>query len=278
MKKFLLKRPFSLSVVVLSVLASALFFILLATNMDAKTGFYENEINLFRILFIAVLVICFALGFVIRVLLRKKGLLPVNMKFDFSRFLSERVTLAVLCLGFLVNTFYEIYRYLNPLPSLTLTRTVTTFSLLTALLSAASLIYFIFVAFLIENHKVAASVLSILPAAWVAIRLLRNFIGYTVVFYMPKNMLTVLYLCCLLITLFSLSRLLSGTDSLRGFRSFAIFAPITSVLGFTLSIPFILGLIFSLKTVSVTDAVSSFADLALSLFLLRFSMHIFKEN
>ena len=278
MKNFFNKRPFSLSVAAASVLSAALFFCLLITNIEAGTGFYKNELNVFRIIFIIVLILAFLLGFVIRHLARKKALLPVNMKFDFSQLLSERVTFSVLSLGFLINTFYEIYRYLNPLPSLALQKTISTFSLLTVLLSAAALVYFIFVSFLIENHKVTASVLSILPAAWVALRILRNFISYNVIFPVLKNLLTILYLCALLITLFSLCRLLSSTDNSKGFKYFSVFAPITIVLGFTLSVPFILGVIFQTQSVSLSDALAGIVDLTLSVFLLRFSMHLYKEN
>ena len=88
----------------------------------------------------------------------------------------------------------------------------------------------------------------------------------------------VLYLCSLLLTVFAYCRLISDTDNFKGYRQFSIFAPITIVLGFALSIPAILGWMFGVNAVSFSDAVMNVVNLALSLFLLRFSMHLYKEG
>lgn len=277
MKNLFKKMPFGLSICSLSLLSIAVFLVILCIGLEEKTHFYNHDAVFLRIIFVLILALSLVLGFVINLVSRKRGLLPVNMKFDFSSFLSERFTLSLVSLGFLVNTFFEIYSYLNPHPTLSITGTANTFSLLTALFSAASLIYFIFFAFLIENRKAAASVLIIIPVIYVSLRILRDFSSADVIYFVPQNLFNIIYLCALLITLFSFCRLISESDSPKGFRTFSIFSPITIVLGFTLSVPYIIGAFLVPNIVSFSNLIGSFVDLTLSVFLLRFSMHLYKE-
>lgn len=278
LKNIFLKKPFFYTTLLLSVASMALWFIELCANIEAQTGFYYDRSSIGRCLLIAVLFLTLIFGFLWNRIARKKALLPINMRFDFSRFLNKRLIFAIAALGFTVNTFFEIYRFSTPIPSLTLTKTVSFFSGLTAILSAVSLVYFIFVCFMVENKQVATSALSIAPVAWIVLRIIRNFISFTTVYYIPKNLLNILYLCALLITTFSFCRLITGTDTSKGFKFFTIFAPITIVLGFVLSLPTIFGLIFNFDTVTVTDVFMNFIDLAMSVFFLSFCLHLYKEN
>lgn len=277
MKNLFKKMPFGLSICSLSLLSIAVFLVILCIGLEEKTHFYNHDAVFLRIIFVLILALSLVLGLVINLVSRKRGLLPVNMKFDFSSFLSERFTLSLVSLGFLINTFFELYSYLNRGPTLSITGTANTFSLLTVLFSAASLIYFIFFAFLIENRKAAASVLIIIPVIFVSLRILRDFSNADVIYFVPQNLFNIIYLCALLITLFSFCRLISESDSPKGFRTFSIFSPITIVLGFTLSVPYIIGAFLVPNIVSFSNLIGSFVDLTLSVFLLRFSMHLYKE-
>lgn len=278
MKNFLLKKSFFLSVSLLSVIACILRFIQLKTNIEANTGFYKNSTDAGRVLFLIILAAAFIFGFVWQYIVRKRALLPINLKYDFSALLNERILLAAVAVGFAVNTFYEIFRLKNPLPSLLLPQSITAFSIITTILSVLSLIFFIVLSFLIENKPLGSSVVSIVIVAWGVFRILRDFISFTTLFYISKNLLDIIYLCCLLILMFSLCRLLSGTDTKKGIRLFSVFAPITIVLGFVLSVPAILGYICRFDTVSESDLFMHFVDLMLSVFFLRVGMHIYKEN
>jgi len=282
LKNFLSKKPFFYTTTALSAIAAFLWFIQLCAYIEADTGFYINRSGfgkrLFVTLFIIVLAVAFIFGFVWNRIVRKRALLPINMKFNFTSLFNERLTFAVATIGFAINTFYEIYRLLNPLPSLTLEKTINFFSAATAIFSAASLIFFIIMSFLIENKGVANSAFSIVIVTWVVFRIIRDFIGLTTVYYIPKNLLDIIYLCFLLITSFSLCRLLSDTDTSKGYRLFTIYAPITIVLGFVLSVPAIFGFILRFDTVSTSDAFMNFVNLTLSVFFLRVAMHLYKEN
>lgn len=278
MKNFLFKKPFCLSVALISLIAVILRFFQLATNVDSVTGFYKNAADTGRIAFIIIIVIAFIFGFVWRYLAKKKAILPINMKFDFSKLFGERIILAAVAIGFAVNTFYEIFRIKNPLPSLLLPGAITAFAVITSILSALSLVYFIVLSFLIENKQLGTSFLSIVTVAWVVFRILRDFISFTTIVYISENLLDIIFLCFLLITLFAVCRLLSDSDTKKGYNLFALFAPATIVLGFVLSIPAILGFLCGFDSVGESDMFMHFVDLTLSVFILRVGMYVFSEN
>ena len=278
MKNFILKKPFFLSVASMSLIAVILRIIQLAVNIETDTGFYKNPADIGRIVFIIILAIALIFGFVWHYIARKRALLPINMKFDFSPLFRERIVLAGLAIGFAVNTFYEIFRIKNPLPSLLLPGSITAFAVITCILSALSLIYFIVLSFLIENKQLATSFLSIVTVAWTVFRVLRDFISFTTIFYISENLLDIIFLCLLLISLFSVCRLLSDSDTKKGYTTFTFFAPITIVLGFVLSVPAIFAFICGFESVGESDMFMHFVDLTLSVFMLRVGMYVFSEN
>lgn len=277
-KEILNKRPFFCSVASLSALAVFLRFIELAVNIEAETGFYKDPFSFGRILFVIVILAAFIFGFVWNKLSRRRALLPINMRFDFSSVLSEKTPFAICTIGFAINTFYEIYLLSNPLSSLVSVKTTNAFAVFTTIFSAACLVYFMFMTFLIENKFVGNSVFGVVLVAWAVFRVLRDFITTSTVFYISKSLLDVLYLCSLLLTVFAYCRLISDTDNFKGYRQFSIYSPIAIVLGFTLSVPTLLGWLFGFDAVSFSDAVMNIVNLCLSLFLLRFSMHLYKER
>ncbi len=277
LKKALFNKPYFVSVGALSLLASIIRFIELATNIEAKTGFYKNEVSFFRIVFIIVLVITALFGIFWRRFAKKNALLPMNMKFDFSSLFSERILLAAVAVGFAVNTFYEIFRLKNPLDSILQPQSITSFSVITTIFSALCLAYFIILSFLMENKRLATSFLSVITVAWIAFRILRDFIAFTTLISISKNLLDILYLCALTVTMFSVCRLFSNSDIKKGYTQFTLLAPITIVLAFVLSVPPIFGFIFGLDTVGESDVFMHFIDLLLALFLTRISMHIYRE-
>lgn len=277
-KEIFNRRPFFLSVSILSALAVFLRFIELCVNIESQTGFYKNPLSFGRILFVIVLIAAFAFGFVWNKLSRRRALLPINMRFDFSSVMSEKLPFAIGTIGFAVNTFFEIYLLSNPLSTLVSVKTTNAFAVFATIFSTACLVYFMFMTFLIENKFIGKSVFGVVLVAWAVFRVLRDFITSSTVFYISKSLMDVLYLCSLLLTVFAYCRLISDTDNFKGYRQFSIFAPITIVLGFALSIPAILGWMFGVNAVSFSDAVMNVVNLALSLFLLRFSMHLYKEG
>ncbi len=276
-KKILNKKPFFYTVLILSSLSVVIRFFELCLNTEAETGFYKNQDSFGRILFIIVLAAAFVFGFVWNKLSRRRALLPINMRFDFSPVLSEKFPFLIGTAGFAVNTFYEIYLLSNPLSSLVSVKTTSYFAVLTTIFSTACLVYFMFMAFLIENAFVGQSAFGVVLVAWAVFRVLRDFITSSTVFYISKSLLDVLFLCSLLLSVFAYCRLISNTDNTKGYRQFSIFAPITIVLGFTLSVPTLLGALFGFDAVSFSDAIMNIVNLALSLFLLRFGMHLYKE-
>lgn len=277
-KAFYYKKPFFYSVLVLSVLAVFLRFIELCVNIESETGFYKNSLSFGRILFLIILLTAFVFGFLWNKFSRRRGLLPINMRFDFSSVMSEKFPFAIGTIGFAINTFYEIYLLSNPLSSLVSVKTTNAFAVLTTIFSTACLVYFMFMTFLIENKFIGNSVFGVVLVAWAVFRVLRDFITTSTVFYISKGLMDVLYLCSLLLTIFAYCRLISDTDTVKGYRQFSIYVPITIVLGFTLSVPALLGWVFALDTVSFSDAIMNIVNLAISLFLLRFSMHLYKER
>lgn len=278
MKKIFLKRPYTIILSFLTVIAVILRIGQLAQNIEKESGFYINPSSFGRILSIVIMVLIFILGFVWLYIIKKHALLPFNLKFNFAPLLSERVVLAIVAVGFAANTFYEIFRLANPLPSLLLPQNTSIFALITTILSALSLIYFITISFLIDNVAIAGSLFSIVPVVWVVFRLLRDFISFTTVVYISKNLLDIIFLSALLITMFSFSRMLSDIDTPKGIKVFTVTAPITVCLGAVLSIPAIVGFIFGFECVGESDMFMHFVDLALSIFIFRAGMHIYKEN
>lgn len=278
MKKNLLKKPFFLSVAALSLLAAVLRVFQLAFNIEPETGFYKNPWDTSNVLFLIVLAAALIFGFIWHRYVKKNALLPINLKFDFTPLFSERILLAAVAIGFAVNTFYEIFRIKNPLPSLMQPQSIAAFAVVTAIFSALCLVYFIVLSFIIENKKLATSYLCVVTVAWIAFRVLRDFIGFTTLFYISENLFDIIYLCLLIISMFSSCRLFSDADTRKGYTLFTFFAPITIVLGFTLSVPAIIGFICGFESVGESDMFMHFIDLMLSVFLLRVGMYIYREN
>lgn len=273
----IIKKPFFITITALSFIAVLLRIISLSSNIEAETGFYINPYSFFRIFLIIILILTFIFGFVWFYISKKYAILPVNLKFDFTNVFSQRKILAIVTLGFAANTFYDIFRISNPLPSIVLPQSSSVFTTLTALSSALCLCYFIILSFLTENKKVATSLLTVLPVIWIIFRLLRNFISYTTVTTISKNLLDTLYLCALLITMLCVSRLLCDSSVSKGYKGYIFFAPISIVLGFVLSIPPIICFIFGAKSVGESDIFMHLVDLGLSIYLLYFGMNIYKE-
>lgn len=278
MKNLILKKPFFISVAAASALCCALRFWQLAFNIEKESGFYKNGADIGRIIFVIILVAALVFGFVWHRIVKKRAILPINLKFDFSPLFSERILFAGVAVGFAVNTFYEIFRLKNPLPSLLLPGTTSAFSVIATIFSALSMAFFVCLCFMIENKQLATSFLSIVMVVFAAFRLLRDFISFTTVFYISKNLMDILYLCSLVLCIFAACRLLSNSDVRKGYNLFTFLAPFTIILGFVLSVPAILGYICGFETVSESDMFMHFVDLTLSVFLLRISMYVYSEK
>lgn len=278
MKNLILKKPFFISVALACALCCALRFWQLAYNIEKDSGFYKNSADVGRIIFVIILALALIFGFVWHRIVKKRAILPINLKFDFSSFFSERILFAGVAIGFAVNTFYEIFRLKNPLPSLLLPDTITAFSVITTIFSVLAMAFFVCLCFMIENKQLATSFLSVVTVVFAAFRLLRDFTSFTSVFYVSKNLMDILYLCALMITLFAACRLLSGSDTRKGYNLFTFLSPITIVLGFVLSVPAIFAYICGFDVATESDMFMHFVDLTLSVFLLRLSMHVYSEN
>lgn len=278
MKKLILKKPFFITVSLLCAIAVVLRFIELGYNVQQHTGFYENPASFGRILFIVILAVSLISGFLLLKLIKKQANLPVNMEFDFTAFFSERILIGTVAIGFAVNTFYEIFRLANPLSTLTFQKGNQMFATLTMLFSALCLFFFITLCFLSGNKKIFGSLAPSVLIVWVLFRILRDFVSFTTIIHVSKNLLDIIYLAALCLTVFSFCRLISDADRKKGFKSFTVLAPITIVLGFVMSVPSILGFICGFECVGESDMFMYFVDLTLSVFLLRFSMHLYNEK
>ena len=277
-KKLLFKKPFFLSVASASALCVVLRFWQLAYNIEKDSGFYKNAADIGRIIFVVILALSLIFGFVWHKIVKKKAILPINLKFDFTPLFSERILFAAVAVGFAVNTFYEIFRIKNPMPSLLLPGTITAFSVITTIFSALSMAFFVILCFMIDNKQLATSFLSVVSVVFVAFRLLRDFISFTSVIYVSKNLMDLLYLCALIATLFGACRLLCASDTRKGYDLFTFFSPVTIVMGFVLSVPAILAYLCGFEVATESDMFMHFVDLTLSVFLLRFSMYVYAER
>lgn len=278
MKKIIIKKPFLPSIALFSALAVISRFFQLALNIEPETGFYKNPWDTANIIFLIVLAVALAFGFVWYCLIKKAKGLPSGCKFDFTPLFSERILLAAVAIGFAVNTFYEIFRIKNPFPDIMQPQSIAAFAVLTTITSALCLVYFIVLSFIIENMPAATSYLCVVTVAWIAFRVLRDFISFTTLFFVSENLLDIVYLCLLMICMFSVCRMFADADTKKGYAIFTFFAPITIVLGFTLSIPAILGFLCGFESVGESDMFMHFVDLMLSVFMLRTGMHIYLEN
>lgn len=278
MKNLIFKKPFFISVATASALCVALRFWQLAFNIEKDSGFYKNGLDFGRILFVIILIAALIFGFVWHRIVKKRAILPINLKFDFTPLFSERILFAAVAVGFAVNTFYEIFRIKNPMPSLLLPGTITAFSVITTIFSALCIAFFVCMCFMIENKQLATSFLSVVMVIFVAFRLLRDFISFTSVFYVSKNLLDILYLCALMLTIFSACRLLSASDTRKGYNLFTFLSPVTIIMGFVLSVPAIMAYLCGFEVATESDMFMHFVDLTLSVFLLRFSMHVYSER
>ncbi len=278
LKKDFIKKPFMLSVALFSAIAVMSRFFQLAFNIESETGFYKNPWDAANIIFVIILAAAFVFGFIWYYLMKKTNSLPPDCKFDFSPLFSERILLAAVAIGFAVNTFYEIFRIKNPFPDVMQTQSVAAFAVITTITSALCLVYFIALSFIIENMPAATSYLCVVTVAWIAFRVLRDFISFTTLFFISENLLDIVYLCLLMLCMFSVCRLFADADTKKGYTLFTLFAPLTIVLGFTLSIPAILGFLCGFESVGESDMFMHFVDLMLSLFLLRVGSYIYREN
>ncbi len=278
MKKFFLRKPFFLTATCLSAIAVLLRFIELGTNIEEHTGFYKNPHSFSRIAFIIVLALGFISGILLLYLIKKKANLPINLGFDLKPFFSERILLGAVAVGFAVNSFYEFFRLANPLTTLTFQRGNQTFAVLTTIFSALCLFLFIFLCFLPPSEKIYSSLAPAILVVWSLFRILRDFVSFTTILYVSKNLLDIIYVALLTITLFSFCRIISDADRKKGFKTFTILAPITIIMGLAISVPSILGFICGFDCVGESDMFMYFVDLTLSVFLLRFSMHLYSEK
>ncbi len=278
MKNFLLKKPFFLCVSSLSAIAVLLRFILVGTNIDFESGFYINSSSFCRILFVIVLLLALIIGGFLYYYLKKGAKFPINLEFDLKEFFSERILISVVTVGFAVNTFYEIFRLANPVKSIIYQSTNQTISILTTLLSAVCLIYFLVLSFVQNSEKLGSSLLSAALVIWALMRALRDYMSFTTIFYVSRNLIDIIYICFFALTALSFCRLVCKSENAKALKLFTFLSPITIVLGFVVSVPEILGYLCGFGSVGESDMFMHFVDLTLSLFLLRFSMHIYSEK
>lgn len=275
---FFNKKPFFLTASLLSAVAVFLRFLELGFNIEKHSGFYKNQFTFSRILFILILIVGFIAGFFLLKFIKSRGKLPVNLKFDFSAFFSEKLFFAIVTVGFAANTFYEFFRLANPLSTMIFQRGNNAFAVLTAITSALCLVFFIVLCVLSEPKKIGGSLACTVLIIWSICRILRDFTSFTTILYVSKNLIDVFYLSALTLTLFAFCRLISDDNNKKNFKVFTIFAPITIILGFVVSVPSILGFICGFETAGESDVFMHFIDLTLSIFLTRFSMHLYSEK
>ncbi len=276
--QFFNKKPFFLTVSALSAAAVFLWFLELGFNIEEHTGFYKNQLSFSRIVFIIIVALSFISGFLLLRHIKSRAKLPVNLKFDFSSFFSEKLLFAIITVGFAVNTFYEFFRLANPFSTMILQRGNDTFAVLTTVASTLCLVFFIVLCVLSEPKKIGGSLACTVMVIWAVLRILRDFISFTTILYVSKNLIDIIYLSALVFTLFSFCRLIADDSSKKSFKVFTIFAPITILLGFVVSVPSILGFICGFETVGESDVFMHFVDLTLCVFLTRFSMHLYSEK
>lgn len=277
MKNLLCKKSYFLTVSIISLLAISLRTLTLYANIDPSTGFYKSRSAADRVLLLILLAAALLFGICWQFVLKRRAVLPVNLNYDFAPLANQRPLFAMMTVGFAVNTFYEIFRLANPMPTDNPNANITLFAVMTTLLSAASLIFFLMLSFLIENQHIGQSGLCLVIAAWVIFRILRDFVSFTTLFYISKNLLDILYLCMLLISILSAARVFSDVDRKKGLRLFHIVTPITIVLGFVLSIPAIFCFVCGSESVGGSDVFMHFVDLTLSVFLFRCALFFYRE-
>lgn len=276
--QFFNKKPFFLTVSLLSAIAVFLRFLELGFNIEEHSGFYKNQFTFSRILFVIILIVGFVAGFLLLKYIKSRGKLPVNLNFDFSPFFTEKLFFAIVTVGFAINTFYEIFRLANPLYTMIFQRGNNTFAVLTTIASALCLVFFISLCVLSKPKKIGSSLACIVLVIWAVLRILRDFISFTTILYVSKNLIAVFYLSALTLTLFAFCRLICDDNSKKSFKVFTIFAPIAIILGFVSSVPSILGFICGFDTAGESDVFMHFVDLTLCVFLTRFSMHLYSEK
>lgn len=278
MRKDFIKKNFVLFTALFSVLSVISRVFQLGFNIESETGFYKTPWDAANIIFIIVLAAALIFGFISYFFKEKSKDISTDAKFNFSPLFSERILLAAVAIGFAVNTFYEIFRIKTPFPDVMSTQSIMVFAIMTTITSALCLVYFIVLSFIIENMPAATSYLCVVTVAWIAFRVLRDFISFTTLFFVSKNLLDILYLCLLMICMFSVCRMFADSDAKKGYALFTLFAPITIVLGFTLSVPTIFGFFCGFESVGESDMFMHFVDLTLSVFLLRVGSYIYREN
>lgn len=276
--KFFEKKPFFLTVSLFSALAVFLRFLELGFNVEEHTGFYKNEFSFSRILFIIIIALTMACGVLLFKFIKSRARLPINLKFDFTDFFKEKLFFAIVTVGFAVNTFYEIFRLANPLKTMSFQKGSDSFAVLTTIASALCLIFFVVLCVLSNSQKIGTSLACTVLIIWPLFRILRDFVSFTTIIYVSKNLIDIIYLSALTITLFSFCRLIANDGNKKNFKTFTILAPITILLGFVVSVPAIFGFICGFESVGESDMFMHFIDLALSVFLMRFSMHIYSEK
>lgn len=272
------KKPFFLTAAFLSALCVVIRFFQLGFNIEEHSGFYKNQLSFSRILFIVLLILGAISGALLLRYIKIRAKMPVNLKFDFSDFFAEKLFFAIVTVGFAVNSFYEFFRLSNPLSIMTFQTTNKAFAVLTAITSALCLIFFIIMCVHSDSKKIGSSLACTVLIVWSVFRILRDFVSFTTILYVSKNLIDILYLAALCITLFSFCRLICDDSVKKSFKIFTIFAPISIILGFVVSIPAILGFICGFDSIGESDMFMHFVDLTLSVFLMRFSMHLYSEK
>ena len=278
MKNYVLRKPFFLTVSLISIFATFFRFILIKTNIDASTGFYLNTSSFSRIMLITLLVLALLLGIAALILYSKLPLLKERQSFSFEKFFDSRILFIALTVCFMFNTGFEIFRLINPPDDLVISNNMSFFGVVTLFLSIVCAVIFALLAFLPQNRHIASSGLLLAVVIFTAFRLMRDFTSYSTISFVSEHLLNIVYLCALLISFFSLCRCFSLCENKKGRRSVLVFAPITVVFGFTLSVSNIFGFILGFDSVSLSDLFRHLIDLPLAVFILKASMHLVKEN
>lgn len=277
MKNFVLRKPFFLTVSLLSIFATFFRFILIKTNIDATTGFYLNTSSFPRVMLIILLALAILLGIAALILYSKLPLLKERQGFQFESFFDSRLLFTALTVCFMFNTGFEIFRLINPPEDLVISSNMSFFGVVTLFLSLVCAVIFALLAFLPQNRHIASGGLLLAVVLFTAFRLMRDFSSYSTISFVSEHLLNIVYLCALLITFFALCRCFSLCENKKGRRSVLALAPITVVLGFTLSISSIFGFILGFDSVSFSDLSRHLIDLPLAVFILKASMHLVKE-
>lgn len=147
MKNYVLRKPFFLTVSLISIFATFFRFILIKTNIDASTGFYLNASSFSRIMLITLLVLALLLGIAALILYSKLSLLKERQSFSFEKFFDSRILFIALTVCFMFNTGFEIFRLINPPDDLVISNNMSFLGLLPCFFRLCALLFLHFLHF-----------------------------------------------------------------------------------------------------------------------------------